>query len=40
MLLVALMSAPLHAETVRCDVAVYGGISGGVIAAVEAARHG
>src|SRR4051812_47756482 len=35
-----LVAPPAHGAAESCDVAVYGGTSGGVIAAVEAARLG
>ena len=40
LLLLVAQAANLIAEPTVCDVCVYGGTSGGVIAAVEAARHG
>lgn len=39
-LLVLGLTSSLHAETTTADVCIYGGTSGGVIAAVEAARLG
>lgn len=39
-LLVPLSELPAHAEVVEADVCVYGGTSGGVAAAVQAARMG
>ncbi len=39
-LLTFLLSMPIHAEVIEADVCVYGGTSGGVAAAVQAARMG
>lgn len=40
LLLFILLHSPLYGETSQADVCVYGGTSGGVVAAVQAARMG